>query len=340
VERASDPDFAGDYSYLFGFIEAASSTAPPTPFRRQGRRREPHPTVVLGASPTSTLSPLPAVLSDAVAVDSSDQNDWERPDDRQRSLQAGVALQRPEIVLVRNENWAGDIFGNTSAILDKITLRTSSDPDTAYNAFEAGEGDTALVPPGRAKEAEDNYGTTEDVALLGSYFFEINWTDPVVGGPENKLLRQAISQAIDREEINAAVFDDIRPVSTGITPEGIPGWKSGCTTRHRSGRGRRRRSILEDRGQPAHRADQDPAQRRSTHEDTVHHRGQPRPSASTRPTPAAGDAPRASKRVPGLPDGLKWRTIRRTTTSCTTCSTPTPSVATTTVSTPTRTSTG
>ena len=39
------------------------------------------------------------------------------------------------------------------------------------------------------------------------------------------LLRQAIPQAINREEINEAVYEGIgRTVSNGVTPEGIPGW--------------------------------------------------------------------------------------------------------------------
>ena len=37
-------------------------------------------------------------------------------------------------------------------------------------------------------------------------------------------LRQAISAAIDRYEINEAVYNNSRTVSTGVTPEGIPGF--------------------------------------------------------------------------------------------------------------------
>jgi ABC-type oligopeptide transport system substrate-binding subunit len=129
-----------------------------------------------------------------------------------------------EIILVRNENWKGDIFGNTRATLDRIVFRTSADPDTAYNAFEAGEGDNANIPPGRVTEADENYATTLDVAISGVYFFDINQEHPLVGGPENVLLRQAISQAIDREAINQAVYDGARAPATGVTPPGIPGY--------------------------------------------------------------------------------------------------------------------
>ncbi len=82
------------------------------------------------------------------------------------------------------------------------------------------------MPPGRAKEADQNYATTQNVHILGSYHYEIKWDDPVVGGPENKLLREAISQVIDRDEINTAVYDGIRTIPSGLTPQGIPGWKA------------------------------------------------------------------------------------------------------------------
>ena len=63
--------------------------------------------------------------------------------------------------------------------------------------------------------------------ILGSYHFEFNDRAPQVGGEANLKLRQAISAAIDREDINAAVYNGSRTTSTGITPPGIPGFKEG-----------------------------------------------------------------------------------------------------------------
>ncbi len=60
--------------------------------------------------------------------------------------------------------------------------------------------------------------TTLDVNILGSYHFVINDRAPQIGGEENLKLRQAISAAIDREDINAAVYNGSRTTSTGITP--------------------------------------------------------------------------------------------------------------------------
>jgi ABC-type oligopeptide transport system substrate-binding subunit len=240
-ERASNPDFAGDYSYLMNFIKGGAEKLAGEAETLEGVTADDEAmtlTVEL-AAPYSNFDavagfqlffPMPSAVDEL-----ADQNEWEN------GLMIGngpYMMEAPrndqEIILVKNPLWAGDIFGNTEPILDRIVFRTSSDPDTAYNAFEAGEGDTANVPPGRAAEADENYATTQDVAIIGSYHFEINWTDPVVGGPENVLLRQAISQAIDRDEINTAVYDGIRAIPSGIVPKGMPGWKDGlcqyCTT--------------------------------------------------------------------------------------------------------------
>ena len=164
------------------------------------------------------------------AVDElEDQNEWEN------GLMIGngpYMLEAPrtdtEIVVVKNPEWGGDIFGNTEAKLDKITFRVFADPDTSFQALEAGETHTANIPPGRVTDAQENFGTTLDVDIFGSYHFELKYDDPVIGGPDNKLLRQAISQAIDREQINAAVYDGTRTTSTGITPPGIPGQEGLC----------------------------------------------------------------------------------------------------------------
>lgn len=133
-----------------------------------------------------------------------------------------------EIVITRNDEWRGDINGETwDDRVDRVVFRVQADPDTGYNAFEAGEADNAKIPPARVTEAQENWGTTLDTDILGSYHFLFNFRDDRVGGEENVKLRQAISAAIDREEINTAVYNDSRNTSTGIVPPGIPGFEEG-----------------------------------------------------------------------------------------------------------------
>jgi len=130
-----------------------------------------------------------------------------------------------EIVLVKNDTWGGDFNGETwDNRADRIVFLISADVDTSYNAMEAGETDSASIPGGRSEEARSNWSTSLDVSQLASYYFSFNAEDPRVGGEENLLLRQAISQAIDRDAINEAIFNGMRTVATGITPPGIPGF--------------------------------------------------------------------------------------------------------------------
>lgn len=231
-ERASDPEFAGDYSYLMGFIDGGNEKLAGEADTISGIEADDETmtlTVTLDA-PYSNFDavagfqlffPMPSAVEDLES-----QADWEN------GIMIGngpYAMAEPrtdeEIVLTRNDDWSGDFNGETwPDRLETITFRVTADPDTSYNAFEAGEGDNANIPPARTQEAQDTYGTTLDVDILGSYHFLFNERAEQVGGDENLLLRQAISQAIDREEINQAVYDGSRNTSTGITPSGIPGF--------------------------------------------------------------------------------------------------------------------
>ena len=228
-ERAAD--LAGDYSYLMTFIDGGAERLDGTADTMSG---------IVADDATRTLTvTLDAPYSNFDAV-SGFQLFFPVP---QAAIDAGVEWENQvmfgngpyqlesersdeEIVMVPNENWQGDFNGDTwDGRLDAVVFRTQTDPDTGYNAFEAGEGDNANIPPGRIQDAEENWATTLDVSILGSYHFVINDRDPRIGGDANLKLRQAISSAIDREEINNAVYNGSRTTSTGIVPEGIPGWK-------------------------------------------------------------------------------------------------------------------
>jgi oligopeptide transport system substrate-binding protein len=232
-ERASDPDFAGSYSYLFNFIQGGAEKLDGTAETLAGVVAD-DDAMTLETTLSAPYGNWPYVAGFQLfmpmpsAVDAlADQTTWEN------GMMIGngpYKLETPrtdqEIVLVRNDAWGGDIFGNTSATLDKLTFRVSGDVDSAYNAFEAGEGDLANIPPGRYEEANTNYETTSE-SVFGTVYFEINWKDPLVGGPENVKLRQAILQAVDREEISQAVYEGYRKPVTGVTPAGIPGYEEG-----------------------------------------------------------------------------------------------------------------
>jgi ABC-type oligopeptide transport system substrate-binding subunit len=237
-ERASDPDFAGDYSYLFNFIEGGAEKLDGTADTLSGVTADDDAmtlTVRLSAPyanfPTvagfQLFFPMPSDVDDL-----ADQSDWEN------GLMIGngpFMLESPrtdtEIDVVPNPEWDGTKYTDfdlpAQPYLERIRFMVTSDPDASYNAFEAGEGDAAQVPAGRYQEAIDTYGNTVGVSVIGSYYWDINENNPELGGPENLLIRKAIMQAIDRDAINEAVYEGTRKVADQVTPPGLPGFQDG-----------------------------------------------------------------------------------------------------------------
>jgi len=130
------------------------------------------------------------------------------------------------INLVRNDAYTS----GTPAKIKNLNFVISKDQDAAYNAFEAGKGDTTYIPSGQFTDSTKKYKSVTNL-FLGIYKFEIGQDNPCLGGPNNVKLRQAISMAIDRDRINKQVYNDSRVPASGLTPPGVPGFRSGlCDT--------------------------------------------------------------------------------------------------------------
>ena len=171
------------------------------------------------------FSPLPAGLVRALP----DQTQWEQ------GVMIGngpFKMKEPwqhdqSITLVRNEDYWGGLNGH-DAYLDEIVFRISKDVDSAFADFEAGNGQTGYIPPGRFAEVKAKYrGRTATEPSLGTYYWVFNMKDPAVGGPDNKKLREAIALAIDRRAIVDAVYNGSREVATAMTPPDMPGYQRG-----------------------------------------------------------------------------------------------------------------
>jgi ABC-type oligopeptide transport system substrate-binding subunit len=228
-ERAAT--LGGDYSYLFDFIEGGNELRTGAADTLSGVVADDEAMTL-----TVTLS-APFAEFDAVAgfqiFRPTPEAAVEAGVDFENTAMVGsgaYTMETPrndqEIILVKNDAWAGDFNGNTwDTRPDTIRFLISADVDTSFNSMEAGETVSATVPAGRSQDAMDNWGNSLTVPQLNSYHFIFNFRDERVGGEENLLLRQAISQAIDRDAINEAVFNGVRIVSTGITPPGIPGFQ-------------------------------------------------------------------------------------------------------------------
>lgn len=132
-----------------------------------------------------------------------------------------------EVVLVPNTEWDGNVYGDTEVSLDRIVFKMTDSVETAFQTFEAGEGDSAPIPSGQYAAAQAAY-PKNSVAnpLMGVYYFDFGADDPQVGGEENVKLRKAIAMAINRDELNEKVYEGTRDDATGIVPPGIPGYNA------------------------------------------------------------------------------------------------------------------
>jgi ABC-type oligopeptide transport system substrate-binding subunit len=134
-----------------------------------------------------------------------------------------------QVVIVRNDKWAGNVYGDKRANLDKIIFKVEKDVQGGYTDFEAGTAMSASVPPGKSADALKKYHNTLTQSQLATYYFDFGFkNNPQLSdenGKDNSDLRKAISMAIDREQINAKVYEGVRILPTGITPPGVPGFK-------------------------------------------------------------------------------------------------------------------
>jgi len=124
---------------------------------------------------------------------------------------------KPE-VLVRNPNyWNAD---KKPAYLDKVVIRTIDDPQSALQALQAGDIDLmSSVDPTVLKTAKDdssvNYvqgvGQDQDSIIL-------NYT----GIFSDQRLREAVSKALDREQIVQLTTEGLGKPAVSLFPEGDP----------------------------------------------------------------------------------------------------------------------
>jgi peptide/nickel transport system substrate-binding protein len=129
----------------------------------------------------------------------------------------GAWEHKVQIKLVRNDDFAG-----TKANIDKLTFRIYDNQDTALLDLQAGELDVIdFVPPARLPEVRQQYGErfveqpTSSLTYVGLPLYE-----PTL---QNKLIRQALSLAVDRQAIIDAAFQGARIPAGSLAPELILG---------------------------------------------------------------------------------------------------------------------
>jgi oligopeptide transport system substrate-binding protein len=232
--RNGQKDFASPYGYFIKYVKGGAALQEGTVDNLDDSITADDEAMTLTVTLEAPEADFPAIVShpffgplpEKVVSQLTDQTQWDK------GIMIGngpFKMESPktdqEVVLVRNDTWAGSVTGNSSAKLDKLTFKISKDVESAYSSFESGEYDTATIPPGRYADAQANYGNTVESPTLGSYYFDFGSTDQQLWGEENLKLRQAMSLAIDRDEINQKVYEGTREEATGVVMPGIPGYK-------------------------------------------------------------------------------------------------------------------
>ncbi|MGJ9414157.1 ABC transporter substrate-binding protein [Aeromicrobium sp. CF4.19] len=117
--------------------------------------------------------------------------------------------------------------GNRPAMNGGVTLKFYTDPDSAFSDVQAGNLDVLDdVPPSALTTYEDD-DSIQAISQPGSVNSTITIPSSLPGFGENdegKLRRQAISRAINREEICDAIFDGANIPSTDFSSPLMPGY--------------------------------------------------------------------------------------------------------------------
>ena len=130
---------------------------------------------------------------------------------------------KDQLVFEKNENyWDAD-----NVKLEKLTFKLVTDETTAYSELKAGNFDVVNSVPTNEIEPGKSDGSVKIFPKLGTYFFAINvgkqdsLSEDVQDALSNKLVRQAMALAIDRQEIidNVGKADQVAAYS--FVPLGI-----------------------------------------------------------------------------------------------------------------------
>jgi oligopeptide transport system substrate-binding protein len=122
-----------------------------------------------------------------------------------------------------------DYYGET-ADLDNVKYVIFADYDTAFLEFQAGNIEYTSIPQGKIQSTL-NDPVLGEMAITGPelaiYYFSLNFNaEPFKG---NKALREAISYAVDRQNIIDVVMEGLPTPATGIVPKGIPGYQENAS---------------------------------------------------------------------------------------------------------------
>jgi oligopeptide transport system substrate-binding protein len=224
-------DNASELSYhldgIKGFADAQSGKSKTLPGVHQGK--DDHELVIeldkanaefITRTGHSVFSPVPKAADGADGKPSKGFN--EAPIGNGPYKMVGTWQHNVQIKVDRFSAYNGPVKG----FLDSITWKMFAEIDAAFLEFQGGTIDSTPVPPEQFDAAASQYGDAfvEQPTAVLTYMLANTTAAPT----NNKKFRQALSMAINREEIIKAVFSNRRVPATTIIPPTTLGYRSGA----------------------------------------------------------------------------------------------------------------
>ncbi len=135
-------------------------------------------------------------------------------------------VHNQEIDLTKNPHW-WNASSTNGPFVDAIRMPIFQDLSTEWLAFQAGNIDFTSVPVGQVASSEAMAARKSWIARmwpqLGVEFIGINQKDPVLGGPQNLPLRQALAYSVSYDALINTVCEGVPLLPNGVVPAGVPG---------------------------------------------------------------------------------------------------------------------
>jgi len=130
-----------------------------------------------------------------------------------------------DTIMTRYEDWGGD----TPSSLEQVTFRYYQDVQTAYLDVQAGSLDVlASIPPTEIPAAEEFFGDRFSLTPTSSFtYLGYPMYNPEFG--DNLELRQALSLAINREEIIDVVLNGAAVPASAVIPPVLSAYREDAT---------------------------------------------------------------------------------------------------------------
>lgn len=129
-------------------------------------------------------------------------------------------VHNSEMTLVKNDNY----YNKDKISLDEVKIKFIADSSAALNAFKNDELDVVKITAEQYQEFKDD-ARTNLVNMATVWYLSYNTNVKVLS---NVKVRQALLQAIDKEELIETIFNGINSPAYTLTPKGVgmPGAKT------------------------------------------------------------------------------------------------------------------